>query len=57
MVRRRLRQFTRDEQGTTAIEYVLVAGLVSIMIISALLVIAPVLSNTFNTAGNRINTP
>ena len=44
-----LRQFIRDERGTTAIEYVLIATIVSIVIIGALTQIGSKLSSQYIT--------
>lgn len=40
-------RFVKDESGATAIEYGLIAGLISIAIIGGLLAIGPLLSDTF----------
>jgi pilus assembly protein Flp/PilA len=37
----------RDEEGATAIEYGLIAGLISVVIIAALLLLGPELQTTF----------
>lgn len=41
-------KFLKDEEGATAIEYGLIAGLVSIAIIAGLTLISPELSRIFN---------
>jgi len=41
--------FLKDEKGATAIEYGLIAALVSVAIVGALLALGPALSTTFNT--------
>ncbi|GGB97779.1 PilA pilus assembly protein [Oxalicibacterium flavum] len=41
-------KFMKDEEGATAIEYGLIAGLVSIAIIAGLTLISPELSRIFN---------
>jgi pilus assembly protein Flp/PilA len=47
--------FIRDENGATAIEYGLIAALISVVIIAALLVLGTGLSNTFNTVAQQVN--
>jgi len=42
-------RFTKDTSGATAIEYGLIAGLVSIVIITALVALGPELSAIFTT--------
>ena len=49
----RAKQFLADESGATAIEYALIASLVSLVIIAALNNVSVKLKNTFNeVAGN-----
>jgi pilus assembly protein Flp/PilA len=48
-------KFIRDEQGATAIEYGLIAALVSVIIITGLNVLGPALSNTFNNIGTTVS--
>ena len=51
----KLGQFIRDERGTTAIEYVLIATIVSIVIIGALTQIGSKLSSQYiNTVGAQL---
>jgi pilus assembly protein Flp/PilA len=42
-------RFLKDESGATAIEYGLIAALVSVAIVGALLALGPQLVATFNT--------
>lgn len=46
-----LSRFAKDESGATAIEYGLIAGFVSIAIITALGVIGPQLTRIFTAVG------
>lgn len=41
-------RFKGDESGATAIEYGLIAGLVSVVIVTALLLLGPELETTFD---------
>ena len=42
-------RFSKDECGATAIEYGLIAGLVSVVIVTALVLLGPKLSAVFTT--------
>lgn len=44
-----IKQFARDEEGVTAIEYGLIAALIAIVIIGAVTVVGDQLCATFNT--------
>jgi pilus assembly protein Flp/PilA len=46
--------FLRDESGATAIEYALVASLISIAIIVGATAIGGTLSGTFTTVGGKL---
>jgi pilus assembly protein Flp/PilA len=48
-------QFIRDESGATAIEYGLIAGLVSVAIIIALTALGDSLNNLFSTISGEID--
>lgn len=50
-----LSRFASDESGATAIEYGLIAALISVAIITALTTIGTKLSNTFTTVANKLN--
>jgi pilus assembly protein Flp/PilA len=51
-------RFVRDESGATAIEYGLIAALISVVIIAAISLIGTNLSTTFNgIAGKLGGTP
>ncbi len=47
-------RFQNDESGATAIEYGLIAGLVSVAIIAALGILAGGLTNIFTEIGNKL---
>lgn len=47
-----LRRFARDERGTTAIEYALIAGGISIVIVAAAASIGTTLNSTFTSVKN-----
>ena len=48
-------QFVRDEDGATAIEYGLIAALVSVAAIGALTAMGTSLSNLFNTVESTLS--
>ncbi len=48
------KKFAADESGATAIEYGLIAALVSVVIIGALQIIGPQLQTTFGTIGDAL---
>lgn len=52
-----LRSFLRDEQGATAIEYGLIAALVSVVIIGALSVLGDNLIATFTSISDCLADP
>ena len=49
-----MKQFIRDEEGVTAIEYGLIAALVGIVIIGGLQVLGPALSTLFTDIGTCV---
>jgi len=49
------RRFVQDDSGATAIEYGLIAALVSVAIIVALGTLGNELSNTFNSVATELN--
>ncbi len=49
-----IKSLLRDESGATAIEYGLIAGLVSIAIIAALTLLGGNLSSLFSTIANTV---
>ncbi len=46
----------RDESGATAIEYGLIAALISVVIIGAVTLVGTQLSTTFNTISTQLGT-
>ena len=44
-----LSRFSNDESGATAIEYGLIAGLISVLIVTALVLLGPKLQGVFTT--------
>lgn len=52
----RLQSFIRDEKGATAIEYALIAGIVSIVITSSVLGISQSLSTIFTDVNDGLDT-
>lgn len=50
-----LRSFLRDEQGATAIEYGLIAALVSVAIIAGLTLLGEKLNTMFQSIANQLN--
>ncbi|CAG4909291.1 Flp family type IVb pilin [Paraburkholderia gardini] len=51
-----IQQFLRDEEGAAAIEYGLLAGLISVMIIAGATAMGTSLSNIFDTLKTALNT-
>jgi pilus assembly protein Flp/PilA len=49
-----IKNFANDESGATAIEYGLIAALVSVAIIGALGMVGDGISNVFTSVGNAI---
>ena len=54
-MRRSLLEFCRDEKGTTAIEYISIAALISVASIAAFNLIAGKMSTWLWTAANNLN--
>jgi pilus assembly protein Flp/PilA len=50
-----LKQFAADERGATAIEYGLIAALISVVIISVLKSVGTKLSTTFTTVATSLH--
>lgn len=48
-------RFVKDESGATAIEYGLIAALISVAIIAAVTSLGNGLSNTFTALGTKLN--
>ena len=49
-----LKKFLRDESGATAIEYGLIAALISVVIIVAVQTVGTNLQTTFNSVGGAL---
>ena len=49
-----VRSFLRDEDGATAIEYALIAGIVSISIVAALSQVSTTLQGTFSSIASSL---
>ena len=47
-------RFVKDESGATAIEYGLIAGLIAVVIVTAVTTVGTKLTNSFNKIGNAI---
>lgn len=52
-----IKKFIRDEEGATAIEYGLLAGLISVVIIAAVTLVGTNLSALFNAIGLELAKP
>ena len=48
-------RFLRDESGATAIEYGLIAGLIAVVIISAVTSVGTKVSKQFSTVASKLN--
>lgn len=53
---RSLRKVLRSKSGATAIEYGLIAALISVVIIATLLIVGSELNTTFSTIGDQLST-
>ena len=49
-------RFKKDESGATAIEYGLIAGLISVVIITALVLLGPTLEGVFTGINTELTT-
>ena len=49
-----IKQFSRDEEGVTAIEYGLIAALIAVVIIGAVTIVGTNLKNTFTTISSSL---
>jgi pilus assembly protein Flp/PilA len=52
-----LSRFIKNESGATAIEYGLIAGLLSVVIIGAVISVGDGLTNTFESIANALPEP
>jgi pilus assembly protein Flp/PilA len=55
MLKAKMSNFLADESGATAIEYAMIAGIVSVCIVGALTKISATLQGTFNNVGTSLN--
>jgi pilus assembly protein Flp/PilA len=55
MLKRKIRKFARSELAATAIEYGLIAALISVVIIAALQLTGNSLKAVFNTVGSTLS--
>ena len=55
VVEYRLRMVVDDRSGATSIEYALIASLISIVIITAVILIGASVSGMFNSISNAVN--
>jgi pilus assembly protein Flp/PilA len=49
-----IKNFIREEDGVTAIEYGLIAALIAVVIIAAVTIVGTQLSKTFSTIGGKL---
>ncbi|MCB9965483.1 MAG: Flp family type IVb pilin [Rhodospirillales bacterium] len=54
MFLKQIKQYATSDSGATAIEYGLIAGLLSILIITGLLVAGPEVESLFNSIGTEL---
>lgn len=52
-----LKQFVRDEEGVTAIEYGLIAALIAVVIITSVQLVGTNLEGVFNYIAGELTTP
>ena len=50
-------RFAKDDSGATAIEYGLIAGLIAVVVITAVTTIGVNLTTKFNAVGTALGTP
>jgi pilus assembly protein Flp/PilA len=50
-----IRSFAADESGATAIEYGLIAGLIGVVIITAVTAVGTKVSKQFSTVASKLN--
>ncbi|WP_454775964.1 Flp family type IVb pilin [Janthinobacterium tructae] len=49
-----IKNFIREEDGVTAIEYGLIAALIAVVIIAAVTIVGTQLNKTFSTIGTKL---
>jgi pilus assembly protein Flp/PilA len=47
-------RFVRDDSGATAIEYGLIAGLIAVVVVTAITTVGTKLTNTFTNISNKL---
>ena len=47
-------RFVRDDSGATAIEYGLIAGLIAVVVVTAITTVGTKLTNTFTNIGDKL---
>lgn len=52
-----IKNFLREEEGVTAIEYGLIAALIAVVIITAVTAVGTNLQNVFNFVAGKLTTP
>lgn len=50
-----IKQFLRDEEGVTAIEYGLIAALIAVVIIASVRIVGENLDSTFSYIGSQLS--
>ena len=50
-------RFAKDESGATAIEYGLIAALMAVVVIAAITILGPSLTNTFQGISDTLENP
>lgn len=51
-----MKRFVKDESGATAIEYGLIAALISVALITGATALGKAINGKFSTIANRVNT-
>ena len=51
-----VKRFVKDEEGVTAIEYVMIAALIAVVIAGAVVIVGTQLNNVFTTIGTCLST-
>ncbi|WP_219114780.1 Flp family type IVb pilin [Janthinobacterium sp. UMAB-56] len=51
-----IKNFIREEDGVTAIEYGLIAALIAVVIIAAITIVGTQLKKTFSSIGTKLTT-
>ena len=47
-------RFVRDDSGATSVEYGLIAGLIAVVVVTAVTTVGTKLTNSFSKAGNTL---